>query len=173
MTPSIQDLPVETIVRILLFLEYKDLLSIPCLNLFFRDLYEKFPVLQYSLALQIYGMTDSNPYLDARSKLEELERRERAWRVMDLSRKVTVKVPVKTSRVYDLSGGVYFLGDCKGSIDSLGTHTLRFYDLSPCVSEMGLRDDPWPEISIDANIVDFGLALNEFDLVAIVGTRPG
>ncbi|KAL5520572.1 hypothetical protein ACEPAG_9796 [Sanghuangporus baumii] len=197
----LQDLPVETIARIFAFLDWRDLLVVSQLNTFFRDVYNSFPELEYSFQLQVSGMVDTNTYLniknngpgalDVRSKVEEIRRRERSWRMMDLSRNVTrVIVPHRTSHIYDLSGGVYLLGDCKHSVISRDTHSLRFFDLTSCAASgkssasgsgsvnagpgPAVRSDPWPEMKIEGNnIIDIGFGLQEFDVVAVVGIRPG
>lgn len=171
MAINLEDLPVEAIARILSFLDYNDLFAVSRLNDLFRDIYKNFPELQYSYALQESGMVDVDSSLDIRTKLGELLRREQAWRTMDLSRKVTVKVPHRTSHIYDLSGGVYLLGDCKNSTFSRETQTLRFFDLTTCTSGPEVRQEAWPEMKLETNIVDIAFGLHEFDLVAVVGTK--
>ena len=173
MTINLEDLPIEAIARILSFLDYKDSRAVLRLNRLFADVYNSFPELQYSLALQEAGMVDSDPSVDIRTKLKELERRERAWRTMDLKRKVTVNVTHRTSHIYDLSGGIYLLGDCKNSLASRETRTLRFFDLTTCTSGPDVRSEPWPEMRLDTSIVDIGFGLHEFDLVAVIGTKHG
>ncbi|EJD05129.1 uncharacterized protein FOMMEDRAFT_145732 [Fomitiporia mediterranea MF3/22] len=167
-----EELPVEAVARILSFLDWKDLLVVSSLSRFLREAYQSFPELQLSYALQTYAMIDTDPTLNMRRKLNELERRERAWRELDPLHKVTIKIPHRTSHIYDLSGGVYLLGDCKNSIVSRDTKTLRFFDLSTCTTGPAVREESWPEIRLETNIVDIGFGLDEFDLVAVVGINP-
>ena len=81
----LQDLPVETIVRILSFLDWQDLLSISQLNHFFRDVYQNSSALQYSFALQVSGMVCNDPSVDLRQKCKEIERKEREERQLKAS----------------------------------------------------------------------------------------
>lgn len=172
MSFKLEELPVEAIARIFGFLDSRGLIAVSQLNHFFRDLMDNFSELKYSLALQLAGMVDVDSTLDIRSKLEELERREHAWRTMDLSRSATVTVPHMTSHIYDLSGGIYLLGDCLGRHPSRETGSLRFFDLTTCSSGSPTkRTEPWPEMRLETNIVDIGFCLNEFDLVAVVGVK--
>lgn len=70
---------------------------------------------------------------DIRTKTGAIQDREYNWRRMDLRDHFTrVVVPHRTSHIYDLSGGVYLLGDCKHSVISRDTHSLRSLDLNRC-----------------------------------------
>ncbi|KAH8115071.1 hypothetical protein DFH11DRAFT_144236 [Phellopilus nigrolimitatus] len=173
MSSNLQELPVEVIAKIFAFLGFKDLISVSRLNHFLRDVYEGFPELQYSFALQVAGMVDGEPSFDIRRKLEELNRREEAWRTLDLSRVVNVKIPHRTSHIYDLSGGIYLLGDCFNYTVTRDTHSLRMFDLASCASGPSIRTESWREIKLDTHIIDVGFCLREFDLLAVVGIKKG
>lgn len=167
---SIEELPIEAVAAILRFLDVYDLVAVSRLNRFFHDIVKDFPYLQYHFARELYDMRDVNTgcAMDIRKKVAEIERRERAWRAMDLSNKTCVKVRHQTSHIYDLSGGVYLLGDCKRYLQSRNTITLRHLDLAKCSQKKSVAED-WPELTVESDIVDMGLSLPEFDLIAIVG----
>ena len=171
MAPTLEELPAEAIACIFNFLDIYDLTNVSRVNRLFHDVVTTFPQLQYRSSLQVAGMKDggTGENMEMRRKLAEVERRERAWRSMDLSRRTRVKVLHQTSHIYDLSGGVYVLGDCKNAIASRNTITLRHFDLSKCGQDKRVIVEDWPEMSVDSDIVDMGLSLAEFDLIAIVG----
>lgn len=167
-------LPIELIEKILSFLsEPHDLTSAACLNGSIYKIIKDSVEIQYALNLKAHGMIDGDKSRSASEKLTELLRMEEAWKTLDLSRRVSVKVPHHPSHIYDLSGGVYLLGDCEQDTGTRETRSLRFYDLTrhrdgPVT---GIREETWREMSIPDTIVDVGLAVQELDLIGIVGVR--
>lgn len=136
-----------------------------------RDICLNSPIIRYHLALNAYGMIDGDSYEDAAAKLKELNRRERSWRQLSFSglTRKTIPVPFHPSHIYDLSSGVYLLGQCKRDFRIPKTHSLRILDMREA-----LKSDAspvWPEFTVDAEIVDIGICLHEFDLLAVIGQR--
>ncbi|THH03895.1 hypothetical protein EW145_g5925 [Phellinidium pouzarii] len=167
----LNELPAELIERIFSHLDFKDLIVVGRVNHYLRDVYTSSMELQYRFALDVSGMVDGEPVNNMRSKLVELRRREAAWHALDLSRKVTVHVPHRTSHIYDLSAGIYLLGDCYAYTVTRETRSLRVFDLRMCATAPATCTGPWRELTIDADIVDIAFSLYEFDLIAIVGIK--
>lgn len=177
---TLKDLPDEIIVKILHFLftddafQSTDQFKVICkADPLLEEICVGNPLLRYQLALNALGMVDGDSNLDAASKLEQLNRREHAWRSLSLDncRRTQVRIPFRASHIYDLSAGVYLLGECKTEGHLRDTHTLRVLDLRQ-VGESGVPPLVWPEVKVDAEIVDIAFCLHEHDLLAVVGQRP-
>lgn len=164
-------LPIELLEKILIYLSGPDLTTASCLNSSMYKIIKDSVEIQYSLALEMHGMADGDKSQSIKDKLTELLRREKAWMSLDLSRRVSVKVPHNPSHIYDLSGGVYLLGDCEQFTETRDTKSLRFCDLTSCRNGPAIREETWRKMSIPDSIVDVGFALQEHDLIGIIGLR--
>ncbi len=122
--------------------------------------------------------------------LRALARREENWRTLDTSRVVTVRIPHFPSNLYDLSAGFYVLGDVVGNTfyDFIEKRTLslRYADLSKYEADASGRTDveeedenedfahwkanaeKWGIMKAEGVIVDFGLCIDEHDLLGLV-----
>lgn len=183
----LESLPNEIIVKILYHLFVDDALdgtatfkAVCSANPLLKNICLSSPVLRYQLALNALGMVDGDSHLDSASKLAELNRHESSWRALsaidsdNVIRRTTVHVPFRASHIYDLSAGIYLLGECKSDALIRETHVLRVLDLrtlDTAASEKRPAAPVWPEITVNAEIVDIGFCLHEFDLLAVVGQR--
>lgn len=164
-------LPIELNEKILILLSPQDLTSAACLNGSIYKIIKDTVEVQYALSLMTHGMIDGDKSRSASEKLTELLRVEEAWRTLDLSRRVSVKVSYHSPHIYDLSGGIYLHGDCEQATETRETRSLRFYDLTRCRNVTAMHEETWRRMSIPDLIVDVGLALQEHDLIGIVGVR--
>lgn len=163
------DLPVEIALKIFSYLDVGDLLTIGALNKSSHDVIRSSSLIQYLSCLQTTGQQDESALFDTHNKLERLRGHEQAWGSLDLGEPVTVQVTHRPSNVYDLSGGVYVLGDRHLPRQSRTTTALRYVDLSaPGLRSFGEEFRSWPRLALGVNIVDFGLALTEHDLLAAI-----
>lgn len=97
MHPGLLDLPIELREKIFLNLSIQDLASTLCLNGSLYRTFKNSAEIQYSLTLHRYGMVDGGTSWSIIDKLAELLRREEAWRILDLSRRATVKMPQQST----------------------------------------------------------------------------
>lgn len=161
------DLPTEMIVRTLAFLSLKDLISCQLTNKFLRSLVTSSLQLQYLIEAEAAGVQDNvNSSLPVSERLEELKRSESAWTNFLVKQHQTIAIRHKSSGYYDLTGGVYVLGESNddGSIPPT-SNTLRYAPLTSA-NDKALEKE-WPRIKLEHNIIDFGLAIYEHDLIAV------
>lgn len=153
------DLPPEIIVGIICYLDIADIVSITRIN---RALYDikNFQIIQYRFALHAAALEDSpDSNLVVAERLQLLQSREEGWGSLNVDFRRTIPIQHTPAGIYDMTGGIYFLGDASNK-------ALHFCKLP---SKPG---DPatWSRIDIDRSLVDIGLVIYEHDLVAIVIT---
>ena len=171
-------LPVELLEEILLHLSPDDLLAVQQLSKAFQALISESVELQYTLALRTHGLIDGPSPVSKNVKLDEVRRKEKAWGTLDLSRKTTVRVGHLASHIYDLSGGVYLLGDAGPSRNMSRTARLGAFELDDVKEEEGVNVKErvegrraWRFLNIPDQIVDIGMCLQEYDLVGVIALR--
>ena len=191
---SLQTIPVEILQRILTFLDVEDLKSVCATSHHFANVFKESTLLRYRAALIEAGMVDisdstTSSTLTIPAKLALLEQRQDSWHNLKLLSSVQcqVKTTFLTSSIYDFSNGVFVLGECRltMSMDMFrDSVALRFLDLSLLGSLCNEHDDSsatcqhnastlWQRLEVDKErIVDFGLALREHDLVALITEKP-
>ena len=191
---SFPDLPIEVVYRIFILLDLNELHAISCLNKTCHAIYKQH--LELDFVLKAAGVVNGSRLVDSAEKLRALKRREERWKVLDMSRSVLVKIPHRASNLYDLSAGFYVLGGVSGNsfFDYYAKRTkyVAFADLSnydvdgsPEVSEsVGNGEEELYTKKADSNkwgivqadegsvIVDFGLCIEEHDLIAMVEVTP-
>ncbi|KLO12644.1 hypothetical protein SCHPADRAFT_941019 [Schizopora paradoxa] len=190
---SFTNLPVEVIVRIFFSLDAYDLLAVSSLNKSCNNLFKNLLELEYELMAA--GVTKGASSMNKDERLRALRCREERWRTLDMTHRVSVKVPHHCSTLYDISSGFYVLGGVQGPsiFDFIDKKTkfLRFADLSRYKDSNknngsdnegtthpgGERDttDDWGEIKAEENatIVDFGLCIDEHDLIGLIELTRG
>ncbi|KAF8054232.1 hypothetical protein FPV67DRAFT_1132241 [Lyophyllum atratum] len=159
--PQLLDLPPETIVRILCYLDLQDLVSVTRTSRALHSI-NAFQVLQYRFALQAAGLEDNpDSSLVVAERLALLKNREEGWSNFSFDFRTTLPIQHMPSGIYDMTGGIYLLGD-------VNKRTLHYCKLPSKPS------DPltWSRIDIDRPLVDMGLSIYEHDLIAIVTTSP-
>jgi len=161
------DLPAELLVQILSFLPSSDILSSGLLvNRYLHNLIKESSLLQYHIETKHAGVED-NPQstMVTAERLEALRRSQYAWANFFVGKRVNLPVRHRSSGLYDLSAGVYVLGELGDGSADYPTPALRYTNL--CTDQ---GNKPWARISVDRNIIDFGLAIREHDLIALVTT---
>lgn len=172
MTGELLDLPPELLTHILSSLALYDLLSATSACATLRALLQSFMPLQYRLALLSSGYVD-NPSdacpLVLSERLAALRAREAAWSAANMKRTTRIPTPQGgPSGVYDLTGGLYFLGQRGDGITGATTRAMRWVRL-PGAGDKDVPDKPvWTTIDVGEDIIDIGLSVHELDLIAIV-----
>ncbi|KAF9464318.1 hypothetical protein BDZ94DRAFT_1308099 [Collybia nuda] len=150
----------ELTIRILSYLSLYDILACQLTHPAIYTLIKESTLLQYHITTQIAGVED-NPgsMVDVRERLERLSAREIGWAQSEFDFSQTMPVKHDHSGIYDLTGGVYFLGNRNRRV-------MHYCRLPSKASDQ----TQWAKIDIDASIIDIGLALYEHDLMAVVTT---
>ncbi|KXN81081.1 hypothetical protein AN958_06125 [Leucoagaricus sp. SymC.cos] len=157
------DLPPEILTHILLFLPSTNVLTCHLVNRYLHKLITGSVEIRYYLAGQLTGQID-NPRstLDIAERLDRLAKREKRWDYIEPTfAKTKVDVPFFTSGIYDLTGGVYLLGESSRKV-------LHYMYLPTTPDE----EVVWKEVRTKHPIIDMGLCVYEHDLLAIVTTQP-
>lgn len=163
MTIQLLDLPQELLIQILSNLPPKQLVfPIQLVNHYLHDLVQTSLVPQYKMAVAFAGLQDNpNSTLVAAERLEALKSYEYAWQNFAIRKHQKIPVTYQSSGLYDLSQGIYVLGEFQVGHLQYPTSFLRWVDLS--------QDEPsWQRISVDRNVIDFGVAVQEHNLIALV-----
>lgn len=163
-TTPLQDLPVELILRILSFLNLPGLIATRSTSRLFYQIIDTSVLLQYIMSMQAYGVEDNaESTLNVAERLDRLRKHEDAWSNLKIAFTKTIDVHNPTSGIYDLTSGVYLLGEGSRYHRRLTTavHWLQL--------PSSLHEEPkWNKIDVGAKIVDIGLAIREHDLIAVV-----
>ncbi|KAG5640008.1 hypothetical protein DXG03_001795 [Asterophora parasitica] len=152
--------PPEIFVPILCYLDLRDIASAARVNKLFHS-YTKIQAVQYHIATQAALLADNpSSKLDVSTKLGLLKSREEGWAGLSFDWCRTVKVEHEASNCLDLTGGVYVLGN---AIEN----SIHYFKLP------STKDDPvqWSRIDMDHTIDNFGLSLDEHDLIAILTSK--
>ncbi|KAG6919492.1 hypothetical protein DXG01_005751 [Tephrocybe rancida] len=156
------DLPQEIGVRVLSFLDLADLVSVSATHSSLYAACKSSRGLEYRFAAYAAG-AEANVHSNhvASERLSALESLEKGWSnlTFDFRKKIPVKHSV--SGLYDFTEGICILGDAKGD-------TLHYINLP------SNPDGPaaWSKIEIGRQMADFGLAIHEHDLIAVLTVTP-
>ncbi|KAJ7477338.1 hypothetical protein FB451DRAFT_1396331 [Mycena latifolia] len=160
------DLPSELILACITPLHYKDLIS--CLNTRNRLLYN---IIVNSILVQ-YGLEQHLAHLEENpsqtedvvisDRLSDLRRREADWLNFTPRSRHTLTVDFVTTGIYDLTSEIYLLGDTPDQITSICT-AIKYIFTSPEVDAA-----QWHRVDGGKPVIDFGTALEEHDLIAMV-----
>jgi hypothetical protein len=157
------DLPNELIIHILSYLTHKDLIACQLSNRALYTVIKASVLLQYKIALSTFKATD-NPscLLDVSERLQALKSSEDAWTFLRNVFNRRIAVDFEVSGIYDLTGGVFLLGNV--------SRTALHYIKLPSSIEDNVE---WKKIQLDpeeSTIIDMGFCLHEHDLLAVVTT---
>ena len=164
---SLLYIPPELVIRILLFLYPHDIISCgrTC-----RMLYDlcSCPVLRYLIQLERCAVNDDmRPGLGNLERLQILENREEAWATLDFRKSAQLSVPFDLTGTYDLTGGALILGTRPSYANHQPTVGYSYVSL-PSLSDSQDQILEWKGISLESEMLDFGLAAHEYDLMAIL-----
>ena len=160
MAVSLFDLPPELLVHIFRNLNISDLVSCQLTHRSFRAIINGSIVLSYLKATDFAAVED-NPHLKLpiAERLALLRNQEDAWQDFRIDFKQVIKVNHNSAGIYDLSGGVFLLGDHNH-------HTLHYIRLPEKPSDLVT----WSKIDVERSIIDMAFAIDEHDLIAVITT---
>ncbi|KAK7042337.1 F-box domain-containing protein [Favolaschia claudopus] len=162
------DLPPEIFELVFTFLPIGALLSVQRCSRFLRDFVDSSVALQYQILTEKAQVTDnaesSMPITD---RIGKLLAREKAFGKADPSWRISLPIMFSASGLYELSGGMFWLGESHRK-------ALRFIELPSTPFD---EDNPprWRRIALPSGastIVDFGLAIEEHDLIVMATITP-
>jgi hypothetical protein len=172
-------LPPELLIDILALLPYPALFAAQRTCAALHALITSTPRLQYALTLSLAGASATatgGPAIPPR--LAALRAREDNWRALAFTGTTPIPVAHRASGIYDLTSGVYLLGEAApaagttrgadiGSMDSeRRTAAVRYVRLPGRPVPPGTPK--WGRIAVGEDIVDVGLNLPEHDLIAVI-----
>ncbi|KAJ6496200.1 hypothetical protein C8R45DRAFT_155335 [Mycena sanguinolenta] len=159
-------LPPELILTCLQNLPLRDLNScLQCGNRLLRDIIQNSVDIQYRRAQERAGV-EENPDLPlafVSDRLAELQRRQRDWLNFAPRSTHSIALDFETIGVYDLGSDIYFVGDKPDPNTQMCT-AIKYIHTSP--------GSEWSSIDCGKSIIDFGISLEEHDLIAMVTYTP-
>ena len=161
---ALLDLPNELIIQILSHLtHHQDLITCQLSNSTLYTTIKASVLLQLQIALSTFKVTDnpSSP-LSVSERLQVLKGSEDAWTLLREDFKRRIAVDFEVSGIYDLTGGVFLLGNASRT-------ALHYIKLPSSIED----DVEWKKINLDpeeGTIIDMGFCLHEHDLLAVVTT---
>jgi hypothetical protein len=165
--PSLPHIPPELISCILQYLSPHDIIS--CRRTC-RTLYNlcNDSDLRYLVQMERCGVNDDlRPGLCYPDRLRILERRERAWEMLDFRKPVQVCVPFDSTGIYDFTGGAFLLGTRLYIASRRPTIGYSYVSLpSFSEEEENQKEVQWMGLNLGMQILDVGLAVYEHDLIA-------
>jgi len=164
---SLLHFPPELMARILLYLSPLDIISCRRTCRILYDLCND-STLRYLVQMERCAVSDDmSPGLSYPERLHILEKREEAWAMLDFRRSVEVFIPFNPSSQYDFTGGTFLLGT---ALDCESRHLTIGYSCIPLPSLSDPQDQnlEWKGCSLETEILDVGLAVEEHDLIAAV-----
>ncbi|KAF9003653.1 hypothetical protein BDQ17DRAFT_1355651 [Cyathus striatus] len=160
--PTLTTLPLELIIHILAHLPTRSLLACTLTSHFFHHTITSTPRLQYALAKDKAGVEDF-PYdrVPISKCLSLLQDRERAWNSFSYKFIRNIEVVLPSTEIYDLTRSAYFLGSGTRRDE---THAIQYASLPRLQEDEVL----WNVISVGKLVADFGLSIDENDLMALL-----
>ena len=161
---ALLDLPNELIIQILSHLTHQDLVACQLSNTALYTAIKASVLLQFQIALSTFKATD-NPScpLSVSERLQALKSSENAWTFLRQDFNQRIAADFQASTIYDLSGGVFLLGD-------VSLTALHYIKLPSSIED----DVQWKKIQLnpaeDGIIIDMGFCVYEHDLLAVVTT---
>ena len=158
---TLLSLPNELIIQILSHLTHQALIACQLANKALYITIKHSVLLQFRIALSMFRATD-NPscHLGLSERFKALRDSEHAWTYLRKDFKQRITVNYEVSGIYDLSDGVFLLGNA--------TRTALYYVKLPSSVEDHVK---WKKIELnpsEGKIVDMGFCLHEHDLLAVV-----
>jgi hypothetical protein len=126
------------------------------------------PELRYVVQLERCAMVDDMyPGVGYPERLRALESREEAWAKLDFRGFVQVSLSFEPSGIHDFTGGVLILGMGPSNADRHTTVGYSYICL-PSLSDLQDKTLEWRSHSLETEILDFGLAVREDNLIAVL-----
>ena len=162
---SLLHIPPEVIIHILQYVSPKDIISCrrTCHTMYniCND-----PFLRYLVQMECCGVSDDiRPGLCYSDRLRILERRERAWGMLNFSNSYRVHVPFDSTDLYELTGGALLIGTRMCARDHRTSVGYSYVSL-PSLSVEQDQKIQWIERDFGTQVLDVGMAVYEHDLIA-------
>ncbi|EIN05053.1 hypothetical protein PUNSTDRAFT_74857 [Punctularia strigosozonata HHB-11173 SS5] len=173
MAPGLLSLPPEIIIEILVQLSYLSLFATVCTCRTLRAIITTSPRVQYALQASLAAVTpaDESPTLDhVASRLRALRTREKNWSKLHFTGTTESHVGHRTSGIYDLTAGVYLLGESGWSDGDSATTTKAIHYVRLPSKPTPSEEVQWKRIDVGEEIIDVGLNVVEHDLI-VIATR--
>jgi hypothetical protein len=156
------DCPPELLVHIFAYLPFTSLHDLLATSRALNNLVSTSVLLQYILHLQssahsLHPSTSTSTVIDQLKALTDSEKR---WQDWDYDTHSRLEVEHRPSGIYDLTSGIFIIGE--GSTLGRLTVGLRWVDL-----RLG-KDLVWNRFDLQTPIVDLGVNVLEWDLIAVV-----
>lgn len=184
-------LPPELLERILEHLPLVSIIACELTCRLLRTLSAGSLALQYTKETQAAGVLDASraSRLVVAERLARLRSHEHAWRTLNVHARTLIPVTHEPSGIYDLTGGVYVLGETDNRFMHVRpTRAVRYVRLPSMYSEVedrpseveagtsgqagrtgkGRLPGEWPLIDVGEGVIDIGLSVLEHDLIAVV-----
>ena len=156
------DCPPELLLHIFAYLPLASLHSLLATSKGLNDLISSSILLQYIRHLDstAHSLYPSIPYTSLSDQLKVLKDSEQRWQDWNYTGFHRLRVKHQPSGIYDLTSGIFILGE--GSDFQRLTVGMRWVDL-----RLG-KDLAWHQIDLQIPIVDLGLNVLEWDLIAVI-----
>ncbi|KZV71550.1 hypothetical protein PENSPDRAFT_734052 [Peniophora sp. CONT] len=159
----LEQLPPEILNAIFEYVQPKQLLDLRLCCRWLNELIRSSSLAQYRIECWGAGVIDDSvaglPYAE---RLSLLRQRETRWRRGEWSKEVDIDVPTANG-LYDLDGGLLILGSGRSKFSTLKLPSV--YDSSD--SDSG----QWREYELEDQLVDFGLSVEDDDLIAVLTNK--
>jgi hypothetical protein len=162
------NLPRELLVEILCFLDLSDLISCKLTNRLLRDIVQTSVNIQYRMDLQFHGLTNNSACsLTIAERHTQLKARENAWEQLETNFQHTIAVPHRPSSIYDMTAGVFLLGEAGDT--QFSTKSLMHLIL-PSLKDVGTDKitPEWSKTDPNMQVIDLAMGVEEHDLIAVV-----
>ena len=164
---SLLNFPPELITRIFLYLSPLDIISCGRTCQILYGLCND-SALRYLVQMERCSVSeDMSPGMPYSERLRLLEEREDAWAMLKFRKSMQASVPFASTGTYDLDGGAFFLStrlDCTSDQTTMGYSYLAL----PSLSNAQHYKLDWKEFNVEAEMLDFGPAVHEHDLIAVL-----
>lgn len=164
---NLLDCPPELLIRIFAHLPLTSLRGLLTTSKTLNNLISSSVLLQYLLHLQssAHSLYPSRPVYSLIDQLKVLTDSEKRWQDWDYTTYNRLEIEHRPSGIYDLTSGIFILGE--GSALGRLTVGLRWVDL-----RLG-GDLVWNRFDLQTPIVDLGVNVLEWDLIAVLSMRIG
>jgi hypothetical protein len=164
------ELPPEIFVEIFLEVHHlTDLLACKLVCRTFHQVFKDSTRLEYRIALERAGMINNSCCnLPTNTRIKMLRERERAWGHFDWKSFTTdIGVPQPSSPLHEVTSNAAVLGLMHTHIPGESVTTRGFQSAELASTGEGVSAD-WNMVDMGEDILDFGVAIEEHDLLAYV-----
>nr|GAT52530.1 predicted protein [Mycena chlorophos] len=160
------DLPQELVLESAAYLSERDLNALVATgNRKLRDILLGSVLLRYHVLLERTGLEENPAAMSgvvASDRLEALMERERRWLTFQPLGRHTIELDFESAGIYDLTGEYFLVGDVPND-NSMCTAIRYISTISPSAE--------WRRIDVGVPVIDFGMAVEEHDLIAVLTCR--